>query len=331
MINYKDIKAILEEKIDMSNQVLILPHLRVDMDTIASSIGLATISKKLDRPSFILVNDNPLQIEAGTKKMLKSAKDQYDFINIEQYLQKRTEKDLLIVSDVNKTNLISCPNLLSSFQNIIIVDHHAKDEHTISTPYQFIDLTASSASEMVARLSFLFHLKITPKLAEYLLAGIAVDTQNLTRASSNTFKISSQLMEKGTSMEAIEPYFVEDFVSNRKWNRLVDRTEFQTYKAAITVGDDQEIYTGVEIAKAANCLLGFDIDASFAVGRVSPFEISISARSRGIIDVGHIMKEMSDCGGGSPKLAAARIQNQTTEEVGIKLKQKILPAFHINS
>ena len=331
MLNYKEVKSIFEEKVKASQQVLIVPHLRVDMDAIASCLALSSLVKKCGKPSFVLVNDAPKSIEMGTCKMLKTAQQDYQMITLPTYLEKQTENDLLLLSDVNKKNMIACEKYLDTFKNILIFDHHLTDQNTVSTQYQFIDSAASSASEIVAQLSFAMNLRFSPQLAEYLLAGIAVDTQNLTHAPASAFKVSSRLMSKGTSIEAIEPYFKEDFASNRKWNHLVDRAEFQNYKAAIVVGDNREIYTGVEIAKAASCLLNFDNDAAFVIGRVSDNEVSISARSRGTIDVGTIMQEMAECGGGSPRLAAARIQGETTEAVGMKLKQKIRPAFYCNS
>ncbi len=330
MLNYKEIKLVFEEKIKKSNQVLITPHLRVDMDAIASSLALSSLVKKCGKPSFILLDEPLEELELGSRKMVEQAQNDYEIIDLNTFMKKQTSKDLLILSDVNKKNRIACSNILPTFQDIFIFDHHSTDSNTVDTEYQFIDTSISSASEMIAQLAFVMNLKISPRLAEYLLAGIALDTQNLTRAPSSAFKVSSKLMNKGTSIEAIEPYFQEDFASNRKWNHLVDKAEFQNYKAAVVIGDDQEIYTGVEIAKAASCLLNFDADATFVVGRISKEEVSISARSRGTIDVSSIMQEMSENGGGSPRLAAARIKNETTEEVGAKLKQKIRPVFYCN-
>ncbi len=333
MIQYKDFKNTLEEKIKECEQVVITPHIRIDMDAIASSIGMAAIGRKYGKQSFILLDDDPLHIEAGARKIIEDAKKHYEIISLSEYLKRKTDQDLLVMCDVNKKNMVSCEKILSTFQNIFIIDHHSTDENTVDTPFQFIDKTSSSASEIVAQLSFVSNLKITPKLAEFLLAGIALDTQRFSKVpvDSAAFHVVYKLTKKGTSIEAIEPYFVEDYQSYRRWNGLVDKAEFQTFKAAIVVGDDKEIYTSVEIAKAANCLLNFDVDASFVVGRVANDAISISARSKGAIDAGTVMHDMSTQGGGSPILAAARITDstETTETVGTKLKQKIQPTFYI--
>ncbi len=81
-----------------------------------------------------------------------------------------------------------------------------------------------------------------------------------------------------------------------------------------------------ELAKAADYLLRYKVDASFAVGYTDDDVISISARSKGDINVGEIMGELE--GGGNTFSAATRLQGRDLDDTVKSLKKIYKPSFH---
>ena len=69
------------------------------------------------------------------------------------------------------------------------------------------------------------------------------------------------------------------------WSKI-SKSEFYSYTVALCVGDAKMRYLKEELAKAADYLLRYrNVDVSFAVGYTEDDVISISARSKGNINV----------------------------------------------
>lgn len=333
MSNIKDFKKQLDELVQSHNQVFIVPHIGADFDAIASSIAMCLIAKKYNIPAYIIVNEDSYKIEAGVKKIIDEIKNNdelknyINIINLDKYHQLSSDNDLLIATDVNKNYLICCKDDLSNFRNIVIIDHHNEDEHTIKTEYKYIDTSSSSASEIIVELLTLFQIKYDKAIANYLLAGIYLDSNKLTKnITSKSMKIVSKLLEKGATIDKVTEFFEEDFASDRRVQELVSKANFFTYTIATCLADETENYTKEELAKVADYLLKYKVDAAFAIGCVDEKAVSISARSKGRIDVSLIMKELQ--GGGNIYSAATRIENEELPEVSKKLQRVIKPSFN---
>lgn len=161
------------------------------------------------------------------------------------------------------------------------------------------------------------------------MAGIHLDTNRLKKnTSSDTFKIIAHLLECGANNDIINKWFIEDFNSYTKVHSLVGKAEMMNFSVAIVKGDDKNIYTKEELAKAADYLLNFGIDASFVIGNIGNNVISVSARSNDKIDVGSIMKDMN--GGGHKHSAATKIDDMNETDVYKKLIKIITPPCYID-
>ena len=123
--------------------------------------------------------------------------------------------------------------------------------------------------------------------------------------------------------------FLEDFEHDRAIQRLVDNTDFQTFMFAIASDseDSGRIYEPEDIAKAADYLLKYNINCSFAMAYIDDETISMSARSKGLIDVSKIMKLFG--GGGNEYSAAAKIKGKTLPEIKAYLVSSLLPGAFI--
>lgn len=331
MEGIKDLKINLEQKILQSNKVVIVPHNVIDFDAIGSAIGLAEIVKKLKKVPYVVVNDLQYKLDKGVQIILNNIKDKTTVINKEKYLEIKEPNDLFILTDVNKEYLISLRDEIKRIDrnNVIIIDHHDVDKSTVDTDFKYIDTNISSASEIVTKLLQLFKVKISSDVANYLLAGIHLDTNRLKKnTSSDTFKTIAKLLECGANNEIINKWFIEDFNSYTRVHSLVGKAEMMNFSIAIVKGEDTNIYTKEELAKAADYLLNFGVDASFVIGDIGNNIISISARSNDKIDVGSVMRDMN--GGGHRYSAATKITDVDEDEVYKKLVKVITPPCYID-
>ena len=331
MEGIKDLKINLEQKILQSNKVVIVPHNVIDFDAIGSAIGLAEIVKKLKKVPYVVVNDLQYKLDKGVQIILNNIKDKTPVINKEKYLEIKEPNDLFILTDVNKEYLISLRDEIKRIDknNVIIIDHHDVDKSTVDTDFKYIDTNISSASEIVTKLLQLFKVKISSDVANYLLAGIHLDTNRLKKnTSSDTFKTIAKLLECGANNEIINKWFIEDFNSYTRVHSLVGKAEMMNFSIAIVKGEDTNIYTKEELAKAADYLLNFGVDASFVIGDIGNNIISISARSNEKIDVGSVMRDMN--GGGHRYSAATKITDVNEDEVYKKLVKVITPPCYID-
>ena len=326
MIDVKNLKINLEQKLLDSDKVIIFPHKSADFDAIASSLGISLISDKLKKENQILIGDPIYKLDHGVQTIISQVKEEHQIINLEQYEKDSHEKDLNILCDVNKPKLTYVDKF--NKDHLVIIDHHDKDQETFDASIEHIDPTASSASEIVTSLLSNFKIKIPLEIANILLAGILLDTNRLSKnVSSDTMKIVTRLLESGATMEKANDYFIEDFNSDRKIQELVSGTKFLNYTIAIILADEDKEYTKEELAKAADYLLRYKVDAAYAVGNIGEGIISISARSKESVNVGNVMRELE--GGGNQYSGATKLTNTSIEEVAEKLKKIILPKNYL--
>lgn len=322
----KALKKSLESKVEECDRTIILPHNNADYDAIGSAIGLSMISKKMKKPTYILCNDSTYKMEFGLQKILEEAKDNVDFINKDKYMSLEGVRNLFILTDVSNSKLISIPEIVTQSDDVIVIDHHDKTPYLVTGSYNYVDTKASSASEIVTKLLKTFKIKIPSNIANYLLAGIYLDTEKFSKISGETSKVMTILFDSGASMDIVKKWFVESFESYKKVQSIVSNVNVLSYKLAIAIGDENEFYEIQELAKAADAILKFDVDASFAIGRINDNTISISARGNNQVDVGSIMRELD--GGGNHHAAAARIEGNNLLDTNDRLIKVLKPKYY---
>lgn len=330
MDNSTYIKASLDRLLEENDNVFVVPHIRPDFDAVGSTLGIALICKKNNKNCFIVIDDDYDKLEPETRKVLESIKSNFNFIRSNDLPVYLTPRSMMVAVDANKDYLLCTKNYLSEFKNIVVIDHHKTDDHTIKTPYLYVDDSISSVCEEVSRLLFLYGVKLSPDYANYLLAGIILDTNKLSKnTSSKTFEVASKLTASGADPTIANNMFLEDFEHDRAIQRLVDNTDFQNYIFAIASDseDSGRIYEPEDIAKAADYLLKYNINCSFAMAYIDDITISVSARSKGLIDVSKIMRLFG--GGGNEYSAAAKIRGKNLQEVKNLLISSLMPGAYI--
>ena len=322
-----DLKVYVSDTFLKCNKVILIPHNNPDFDAIGSAAGLTLIAKKLKKESKIIINDNLSMIDPGVKIIVDELNRESNLIiDKNKYVKEKNDNDLFVLTDVNKRNLISVNDLLNN--NTLIIDHHNEDENTVKASYKYINTKMSSASEIVTKLISMLKIKIPSSIANYLLAGIYLDTNKLTKnTSSDTFKTVSKLIDSGASINRVSDFFTEDFTSDRRVQNLVNRLDINHYAVGTIIADENEIVEAVELAKAADYSLRYGLDAVFAMGKISDDVISISARSKGMLNVGEVMSQLQ--GGGNEHSGATKIKDESIEEVGTKLKKLLKNPYYI--
>lgn len=332
MQNSREIKECLDKLLEKNDTVFIVPHNRPDMDALGASIGMSLICDKKGIKNYIVIDDDVEKLESVTRKVVGDISRDFEIIKASDIEDLITDKSLMIAVDVNKDYLVSVKPYLERFNDKFVLDHHKTDEHTIKTDHLFVDDKLSSACEEVSRLVFLYGVKLTEDEANYLLAGIVLDTNKLNKPNVNTETLSviTKLASKGANLYFANNMFIEDFEHDRAIQRLVDNTGFINYGFAIAsdTSNSGKIYEIEDIAKAADYLLKYQVNATFAMAYIAEDTVSISARSKGIIDVSKIMKAFG--GGGNEHSAAARIKGVKVEEIKDKLCSILVPAAYIN-
>lgn len=326
MQNITNLKKDIKKCVKKSNQVFITCHLGSDLDAISSAIGMSLIIKKLNKPVYILFDEGEELIEPGVKKIIDEMQDKVSFIKMDTYERIKSDKDLLICLDTNKKYLVCCEDGLNNFNDILIIDHHNTDEDTINTKHSHINTDAFSTSEIITELLSIFKIKIDSEIANYLLAGIYLDTNKLSidKIPKTTWKAVQKLILLGANTTKVNELFVRDFESDKKVRNLINQAKVIKLKdseinIAISVDKSLTIYTKEELAKVANALLEYKFAATFAIGYIKPDLISISARSLGYIDISQIMSCFG--GGGTKRSSAARVNTDKIEEICKKLEK----------
>ena len=336
--NIKELKNKIIELVQKNNIIIISPHVSADVDTIASCIAMKIILDKLQAKSYILMNDSLAKMEHSVKNMLDDLPENIKMIDQMEMIDLiDNKKALLITLDVNKSELVPVPNY-SDFNDILVIDHHDIGETTIKTDNLFIDTIASSACEIMYRLteSFGIDQRILPNLVNYLLSGISLDTAKFTnkRTTSTTMKIVSDLLKKGGDLNYVNDLFIDDYEKDMKYLDLVRYATWKMYNISISINNENPnfIYDKEDLAKAADWMLKYKTtDASFALGLImdefNEQSVYVSGRSKGIINIGEIMTQFG--GGGNLTSGAAKIESQDVKEVKENLEKILRPGYFI--
>ena len=254
-------------------------------------------------------------------KVIEESKEDYTFIDLEEYKSLADLDSLLIAVDVNKKYLTPLQDDLDKVGNIIIVDHHQETEQTMEATYKYIDYHASSTCEIVAQLLNSLQIKYSKNMANYLYAGIVLDTQNFRKnTTATTHDTAEKLYAKGARFEVVSKWRVANFEEDQKLNDLIfgshiireigenetteikiNNNSIQVYtnilgapKASFVINrmKPHEIYRQDMLAKAADKILSNYAEIAFVFGYVKEDVVGISARSKCDVDVGRLLGKL---------------------------------------
>lgn len=304
-----------EELLKMINEassVFLVAHKDLDLDAINSCIGMDFYLKKINKKSYIIVDDR--KKELGVKKVLDSSDRDIIFIKSKDIEGLKDKNSLLIVLDTNKVKLVQNPDILIMFDKIVNIDHHDKAKDSLKANLSIINNEASSTCEMITSFLKDNQIDITKELATLLLAGIILDTNYYrSKADSDTFYISYYLTKCGGEVCKVNELLKQNIKDYIKRQKIIASVKVLN-NVAIGRGLQRSEYKKEEIAKTADSLLTFSkIKASFVVAKIDKEIIGISGRSNGEINIGKILENFG--GGGSETEGAAKIANSNVNRV----------------
>lgn len=311
----------VKRKIKHSETIFIMGHKNLDLDAISSNIGICYILQKLNKTCYIVIDDK--EHEMGVKKVLHEIEGCYNIITseeIEEKMHKRQKKNLLIILDTNKKELVQSKKTLDLMQNRIVLDHHEPGKTSIKEGTIVIDTKASSACELVVRLADIYKIKFSSYIATLLLSGITLDTNNfMLNTNEETFYVAYYLSVYGASTKKVQYLLKQDLASYAEEQKLLTNIEIIKGNTAIAKATSQAIYRRQDLARIADTLLFFnDIELSIVIGKIGKEEVGVSARSIEK-NIEPLMTKLG--GGGNENNGAATVTNKKISEVVDEIKK----------
>lgn len=312
-----------------AGNVLIMGHRSPDYDSIGSCVGLArlAICSRGDASKIrVVVNREHANFRTCYDLLAHLPEYRSMFISADTAMDAVRSDTLLIMSDVNNVYNTEAPKLLKAVKNIVIIDHHRRQDelYEFKPLMTYIRPAVAAAGELVSEM--LEHSPHREALlkeeANLLLAGIMLDTKNFTvGAGMQTFSAVHYLYGRGAHANAIRTLFTESMSTLFTACDIDSRTRTYREKIALTWLSVDHAATeedNIAVAKAADKLMTIDgIEASFALLRADN-TVAISARSRDRINVQLIMQRLG--GGGHYDMAGARLTHTSLEAACVQLK-----------
>lgn len=311
---------LVKEKIEQSSQVVIMAHRNLDLDALGSSLGIEYLCKTLDKAAYLLIEDD--RHEVGVQRGIDEIRKQKINVKINTYeeIKMRIDNDtLLIIVDTHIPNLVQ-NKLALTIPNILVIDHHIiNEENRIPSMYEYIGTNHPSTVSIIIDLLKQLDIYIHPYIATIMLAGIFIDTNGFfNKTTSRTHKEVVYLYKCGAQLEQVQYLLKEDIEKYNDRQQVIKEAKIINDKFIIATGHNDHFYLKEDLAKISDGMLLFNnIEASFAIGKLSEDVIGISARSLGNVNVQQIMEQLG--GGGRIEDAATQIKNDTLDNVYSKL------------
>ena len=314
---------VIRQLMEQSSKVIIMGHVKPDMDTFGSALGVYRLAASINKEAYIIINrigDNLAEIYEQAKKT-----EIYGFINNEKARAIADKDTLLVVVDTHKQSLTECPELIDITDKIIVIDHHRKAEECIENPtLLYLEPYASSSSELVTEiLQYFRERKNFSKLeAEALLAGITVDTNRFAgKTGVRTFEAASWLRRAGADTSTVKRFFQTDARAFKIRANSIAKAEFLEGGIAVSTCEGMHPEMHIINAQAADILLEIKgMKASFVAGLDDEGVTVVSARSLGEINVQLIMEKF----GGGGHLMTAGTQTELPPDEVIRRIKKML-------
>lgn len=314
----------LNKAIRGSKNVFLMAHKDLDLDALGSCIGLSTILGQKKKNCYIIIDDK--NHELGVEKVLRELEGCIKIIKseeVDRYLYTKLSKNLLIILDTNKTDLVQSKDILKKIEKKVIIDHHDTSKTTIKGALTIIDNEVSSTCEMIAELVEHYDVELEPYYATVLLSGIVLDTNNFTlKTTAETYYAAYYLSSLGASAKKVQYLLKQDIMDYTERQKLLADIQTINNRIAFTKATPYTIYRREDLAKVADTLLFFNnIEASFVIGKIGKDTVGISARSLGNYNISKILEKLG--GGGDTYNGAARFEKTTISKVEQMLKKEI--------
>ena len=290
-------------------------HKNPDMDCLGAAVGLWSTIRQMGKNCNIILDNDRNAIEYYMNKLQDDSKYDNTFISRDDAEKNINEKSLLIVVDVHNKGYVSNIDLVEKVSRKIIIDHHRRSPDIVEgTLLNYIEVYASSTSEMVTEL--IQYMVQKPRIskveAEGLLAGIVMDTKEFQfKAGVRTFDAASFLRSIGADTLEVKKMFndsLEDYLV------IADTIKNAEVKDNVAIAVcPSNVDNTVIVARAADELLTISgIEVCFVLAEINN-NVIISGRSLGDVNVQVILEELG--GGGHMNMAGAKLKLPIGESI----------------
>lgn len=306
----------LRQLFENAGDVFIAMHKRPDMDCLGAALGVATCAKQAGSRAFIVLGDENAMIERGLEMIRQNHAYAGMLVSAEQAERILRPSSVVVVVDTQRVSSLVVPGMLETAGRVVVIDHHRRGADHIDNPtLHFIEVRASSASELVTEMLQYFDANMRPPafVCGTLLAGITIDTKHFAfNVGSRTFEAAGYLRRNGADTGMVKQLFQDDMESFGDVATTVRAAEILSGGVAIAVVADGVRNAQLIAAKAADELIGIrGIEAAFVLGRENE-DVSVSGRSLGGVNVQLVCEKMG--GGGSATMAGAQLGDMDMEE-----------------
>ncbi len=309
------------------DNVIIMGHRYGDFDSFGASVGVARLAMLCGAKTNIAVDMRDRNLAPCIEMMQKTSMYATVFVDNAEGLDLVGPDTLLVLVDHNSKSRAQFADIAKKVTSVAIIDHHRKID-SVEDPtveLSFIEPSASSSCELVTEMleNAISSRSLLKEEADMLLAGIILDTKQLTRnTGTRTFGAAQYLRGAGADPADVYSMFKTSASELSKESRF--HTNITTYRNNIAIsscdGDTDASYR-VVASKAADKMLTLKgIDAAFALVRIGE-QIHISGRSNGTINVQLILEKLH--GGGHFDVAGAQVESASVIAVLETLKASI--------
>jgi c-di-AMP phosphodiesterase-like protein len=169
-------------------------HKNPDFDSIGACVGIAQLGLLAGIPTKIIMDLDNASFRIATERLAASHTYSDIFISGHKGLDLIRSGTLLIIVDANNFRIIESPEVANSVRQvsgkIAIIDHHRQaGEYDFEPVVNYIDPSASSATELVAEMleqsetgnESENNKLVSDEVASVMLSGIMLDTNGFTR------------------------------------------------------------------------------------------------------------------------------------------------------
>ncbi len=283
--------------------IVLLPHIIPDGDTLGSSLALKAGLEKMHHKVFIVLDDeipNNLNFLIKNKCVYTS----------EQFCSLKIIPDLIITIDCSDIDrLEDRRQIINDCENILNIDHHKTN--SFYGKFNLIDKNSAATGEIIYTLLKELNVMIDKDMATSLYVALSTDTGSFkySNTTSRTLRIAAELLDKKIDIELInlELYqnkpmnkvnllketlnTLETFINNRV--SIMCITQKSLEKSNLTYKDTDGI---VEFGRDIE-----GIEIAILIKEISSAKVKVGLRSKGNIDVSKIAKIF---GGGGHKNAS---------------------------
>jgi len=309
-----------------SNNILILTHKNPDGDAIGSVLGLAQALNSLGNKNVECFSKSKIP---KVFKFLPGALNIKNQIRPEGY-------NLVILLDCAfflRTGIDDIKEVASSYNNLLAIDHHPKNE-TEQNCVSIIDEKASSTAILIYALLKEMGIKITKSISDCLLTGIFTDTGGFQHSNTDpqSLETAAELMRKGSRIDKIAKNIFngKNIPAIKLWGKALSRiqTDKNTGMAVsyISKGDIEECGAKEEDASGLVNIINTVSDAKFSLllteSKDKKIKGSLRSEDYHGIDVSEIARSL---GGGGHKLASGfEVEGEDVENSVERIRKMIL-------